>query len=94
MIMEAQVSTRFQKLGIIFIFLIVIASYAIFFYLQNIKENNIQNSLFDQQKQRRLEATRFLSQHISSDLDSIMLRLQGLANSTELQNGLVSELNM
>ena len=92
--MEAQVSTRFQKLGIIFIFLIVIASYAIFFYLQNITENNIQNSLFDQQKQRRLEATRFLSQYISSDLDSIMLRLQGLANSTELQDGLVSELNM
>ena len=89
MMTDVQVSRRFQKLGIICIILIVIASYAIFFYLQNITENNIQNSLFDQQKQRQLEATRSLSQHIGSDLDSIMIRLQALANSAELQNGLI-----
>ena len=92
MIMDAQVSRRFQKLGIIFIILIVISSYALF-YLQNITENNIQNSLFDQQKQRQLEATKSISQHISSDLDSIMIRLQALANSAVLQNGLILDNN-
>ena len=63
------------------------------FYLQNITENNIQNSLFDQQKQRQLEATKSISQHISSDLDSIMIRLQALANSAVLQNGLILDNN-
>src|SRR5919206_613943 len=92
MIMDAQVSRRFQKLGIIFIILIVISSYALF-YLQNITENNIQNSLFDQQKQRQPEATKSISQHISSDLDSIMIRLQALANSAVLQNGLILDNN-
>src|SRR5919202_2065998 len=93
MMTDVQIFRRFQKLGFIFIILIVIASYALFFYLQNITENNIQNSLFDQQKQRQLEATKSLSQHISSDLDSIMIRLQALANSAVLQNGLILDNN-
>ena len=84
--MERQVSRRVQKLGIISVILIVVASYALFFYFQNKTEGNIQNNLFDQQKQRQLEATKSISQHISSDLDSAMTRLQGLANSADLQN--------
>jgi hypothetical protein len=41
-----QVSGRVRRLGIISIILIVIASYALFFYLQNITETNIKNRLF------------------------------------------------
>ncbi|MGN6347863.1 MAG: sensor histidine kinase [Candidatus Nitrosocosmicus sp.] len=58
-----------------------------FFYLQNNTENNIKNSLFEEQKQLQNESTRELAQHISADLDSIMARLQGLANLEHLQKG-------
>jgi signal transduction histidine kinase len=91
--MVGQVSGKVKELGIISIILIVIISYALFFYLQNITENNIKNRLFDQQKQKQLDSTKAISQHISSDLDSVMARLQGLANSVYLQNGLVSDNN-
>ena len=89
--MMGQVSGKFKELGIISIILIVVASYTLFFYLQNITENNIKNRLFNQQKQ--LDSTKAISQHISSNLDSVMARLQGLANSVYLQNGLVSDNN-
>ena len=86
-----QVSGRVRRLGIISIILIVIVSYALFFYLQNITENNIKNRLFYQQKQKQLDSTKAISQHISADFDSVMARLQGLANSAYLQNGLLSD---
>ena len=86
-----QVSGKVKELGIISIILIVVISYALFFYLQNITENNIKNRLFDQQKQKQLDSTKAISQHISSDLDSVSARLQGLANSVYLQNGLVAD---
>ncbi|MGC2682317.1 MAG: hypothetical protein WA323_10640 [Candidatus Nitrosopolaris sp.] len=38
-------------------------------------------------KQLQIESTKALAQRISSDLDSIMARLQGLANSEYLQQG-------
>jgi uncharacterized membrane protein len=72
---------------IICIILIVSISYGLFFYLQDNTESNIKNSLFEQQKQLQIESTKALAQHISSDLDSIMARLQGLANSEYLQQG-------
>ena len=86
-----QVSGRVKRLGIISIILIIGGSYALFFYLQNITENSIKNRLFDQQKQKQLESTKAISQHISSDFDSVMARLQGLANSVYLQNGLLAD---
>ena len=57
----------------------------LFFYLQNNTENNIRNSLFEQQKQRQIESTKALSNHIASDLDLIMSKLELLANSGTLQ---------
>ena len=74
-----------KEVAIIFIVLIIVISYGLFFYLQNNTESNIRNSLFEQQKQRQIESTLALSQHIGSDLDSIMSRLQDLANSEYLQ---------
>ncbi|HZD82451.1 MAG TPA: sensor histidine kinase [Nitrososphaeraceae archaeon] len=67
--------------------MIIVISYGLFFYLQNNTESNIRNSLFEQQKQRQIGSTLALSQHIGSDLDSIMARLQDLANSVYLQQG-------
>src|ERR687887_642063 len=80
-------SRKTKELAIIFIISIIVISYGLFFYLQNITENNIRNSLFEQQKQRQIESALALSRHIGSDLDSIMARLQSLANSPYLQQG-------
>ena len=79
-----------KKITILSIILIIGISYGLFFYFQNNTENNIRSSLFDQQKQRQVDATEALSRHISSDLDSIMTRLQMLANSAILQQGELS----
>src|ERR687890_1648670 len=76
-----------KELAIIFIISIIVISYSLFFYLQNNTESDIRNSLFEQQKQRQIESALALSQHIGSDLDSIMARLQDLANSEYLQEG-------
>ena len=76
-----------KELAIIFIISIIVISYGLFFYLQNNTESNIRSSLFEQQKQRQIESTQALSRHIGSDLDSIMARLQSLANSVYLQQG-------
>ena len=78
---------RQKEVAIIFIISTIVISYGLFFYLQNKTESNIRNSLFEQQKQRQMESTLALSRHISSDLDSIMARLQNLANSAYLQQG-------
>jgi signal transduction histidine kinase len=79
-----------KKITILSIIVLIAISYGLFSYLQNNTENNIRNSLFDQQKQRQIDSTEALSRHISSDLDSIMARLQMLANSALLQQGQLS----
>ncbi|HEY6883673.1 MAG TPA: cache domain-containing protein, partial [Nitrososphaeraceae archaeon] len=86
-----QASGKVTQLGVISIIAIVVISYTLFFYLQNLTENNIKNRLFNEQKQKQLDSTKAVSQHISSDLDTVMARLQGLANSAYLQNGLFSD---
>jgi signal transduction histidine kinase len=83
-------SGRVKEIGIISIILIVIFSYGLFFYLQNITEQNIRNSLFEQQKERQIQATKAISQHIGSDLRLVMSVLQGLADSAYLQQGELS----
>jgi hypothetical protein len=73
--------------GIIAVIVIASVSYGIFFYLQNVTESNIRNSLFAQQEQRQIDSTKAISNHINSDFDSIISRLQGLANSIYVQQG-------
>ena len=70
-----------NKVTILSVVLIIAASYGLFFYLQNNTENNIRNSLFEQQRERQIESTEALSRHIGSDLDLIMSKLEPLANS-------------
>jgi hypothetical protein len=73
--------------------LIIIISYGLFFYLQTATENDIKNSLIEQQRQRQIESSKAISQNIGSDLDSIMARLQMLAISEDLQQGQLSDNN-
>jgi signal transduction histidine kinase len=78
---------RVKQIGVISIILIVIFSYGLFFYVQSITESNIKESLFEQQKQRQLESTRSISNNIGSDINLILLMLDGLANSLYFQQG-------
>ncbi len=55
--------------------------------MQDNIENNLRNQLFEQQEKLQIESTLALSRHIGSDLDSIIARLQMLANSDLLQQG-------
>ena len=76
-----------KPLAIISIVLIIAIFYGVFFYLQNTTELNIRNSIFEQQKALQMQTTQALSQRISSDLSFMMARLQGLADSSYLQQG-------
>jgi signal transduction histidine kinase len=78
---------KVNKIGIISIISIVILSYGLFFYMQGITENNVKNSLFEQQKDRQLESVLSVSQNIESDINLITLMLDGLSNSAPFQDG-------
>jgi hypothetical protein len=74
-------------IGIVSIIFIIGLSYVLLFYLHNITEQEVRKSLFDQQVQSQMEATKSISEHISSDLSLVMNMLDGLANSIYLQKG-------
>jgi signal transduction histidine kinase len=78
-------SPKSRGVAVIFTITIIIVSYSLFFYLQNTTERKIRDTIFEQQKTRQIQSTQALSQHISTDVDSIMARLQGLASSSYLQ---------
>jgi hypothetical protein len=69
---------RAKAIAIISIILIISISYGLFFYFQDITKSSVRNSLFVQQRDRQIIATRDLSQHIASDLSLVTARLDGL----------------
>lgn len=75
-----------RLLEIIAIVFILILSYAIYFTSQNAAEWDIRNALIDQQRQRQLETNKAISFHITSDLDSILARLNLIANAKSVQS--------
>lgn len=77
---------KVKQIGIVSIISIVVLSYGLFFYVQGITENNVKNSLFEQQKDRQLESVIGISQNIESDIDLMILMLDGLANSAYFQD--------
>jgi signal transduction histidine kinase len=80
-------SSHAKQIGIIVTILIIIISFGLFFYQQNITEENVRNSLFVQHREGQMESTRNMAERISSDLRLILSILQGLAGSTYLQQG-------
>src|SRR6476620_1943108 len=66
---------------------IISVSFILFFYLQYQTEQSIKDNILTQQIQNQNDITRSLSQHIQSDLNLIMAKLQGLAFSTYIQQG-------
>jgi signal transduction histidine kinase len=76
-----------KVIGVVSVVVIITLSYGIFFFLQNRTEYEVKNSLFEEQRQRQLETTKSLSQHIGSDLDLVTARLYAIANSEYMQTG-------
>jgi signal transduction histidine kinase len=76
-----------KLLAVISIVLIITISYGIFFYLENTTEQNVRNSVFEQQLQNQLKDTEALSRHIGTDLRLVVDNLNGLANSIYIQQG-------
>ena len=66
---------------------IVIIPLVLFFLLQQETEDSIRNSIFEQQKQVQIDSTRAIAQHLQSDMELILSRLQGLAMSGSIQDG-------
>jgi signal transduction histidine kinase len=69
------------------ILIIVVISYALFFYLQFNIERTTKDSLVTQQTMFQIDSTKKISSHISSDLNSVLVALHGIANSVYLQQG-------
>ena len=80
-------SRKRKEIGIISVLAIIISSFILFFYQQNITEQNIKDSVFNQYKDRQIETTQIISERIESDLKLIMSILQGIADSVHLQQG-------
>ena len=50
-------SRKRKEIGIISVLAIIISSFILFFYQQNITEQNIKDSVFNQYKDRQIETT-------------------------------------
>src|SRR5512145_644593 len=78
---------RIYRIGIISVISIVIFSFALFYYIQTLTEDNVRSSLLTEQVDRQRDTSRSLSQHIGSDLSLVMTVLDGLTNSAHMQDG-------
>jgi len=78
---------RIYKIGIVSVISIVIFSFALFYYIQTVTENNVQSNLITEQIDRQRAASKSLSQHIGSDLTLVMTILDGLTSSGYIQAG-------
>jgi C4-dicarboxylate-specific signal transduction histidine kinase len=79
-------SGKLMFMGVISIIMIAVASYGLYFLLQNENEKNIRDSIFEQELDRQIKSTNSISQHIGSDLRLITSMLQNIAESAYLQN--------
>jgi len=79
-------SSKVRIIGILSVIIIVIFSFGIFYFIQNITEHNVRSSLIKEQIQRQLTSTMAISQNIGSDMSLVMAVLDGLGNSAYLQN--------
>src|SRR5689334_21391034 len=79
-----------KEIAIISIIIIIVISNGLLFYFQNRTENEIRNNLIEQQRERQMQATREVSEHVGSDIGLVVTMLDGLRDSIYMQNGLLS----
>jgi signal transduction histidine kinase len=73
--------------GILAVILIIISSYALFFYFQRQGHEQLNSQLFEEQRERQLGSTQQIANHMGSDLTLILSILDGISNSKYLQEG-------
>jgi signal transduction histidine kinase len=76
-----------QRNGFISIILIIVFSFLLLYYINNISEEEVRNTLFNTQRETQMDTTKKIADHIGSDLGLVMTMLDGLANSIYLQQG-------
>jgi hypothetical protein len=62
-------SGKKKEIGIISIVLIIIFTFGMFFYQQNITEENIKQGIFNKFRDNQMDSTHIMAEHISSDLE-------------------------
>jgi signal transduction histidine kinase len=72
--------------GIIAVILIIISSYALFFYFQNQTLQQVKSQLFEDERQRQIGTTQRIAGFIGSDLTLVLSYLDGISNSIYLQD--------
>ncbi|NOJ31113.1 MAG: hypothetical protein DA329_03110 [Candidatus Nitrosocosmicus sp.] len=75
-----------NKSVIIVAILIVIIPISLYLYFQQETESSIRNSIYEQQKQNQMDASKAIATHLESDIELILSRLQGLASSPSVMN--------
>jgi signal transduction histidine kinase len=76
-----------KEIGFILIVFIIIFTFGLFFYQQNITEENIKHGIFNKFRDNQMDSTHVMAEHISSDLEVIMSNLQAVADLASLQDG-------
>ena len=87
MIPTRQIRLGIRGFGIIAVILIIISSYALFFYFQNQSLEQVKSQLFDDERQRQIGTTQRIAGFIGSDLTLVLSYLDGISNSKYLQDG-------
>lgn len=82
--------SRPTRFAIVVVALIVGFALGSSIYYQSINEQNIRAALFEEQRIRQTQNMEGLARQISSELESIAGRLQGIANSNYIQGGELS----
>jgi signal transduction histidine kinase len=73
--------------GILAVILIIISSYALFFYFQREIQEQVKLQLFEDRAERQLGSTQQIAAHMGSDLTVVLSILDGISNSKYLQEG-------
>jgi hypothetical protein len=78
---------KVKKIGIISVILILSLSIGLIIYNQSITEESVRDRFIEEEKERQLESTKSISNHIQSDLNLVITMLDGLATSKYFQEG-------
>ena len=88
--MRTSLGSIFQSpsfLGLVVIGIIIAIAFAAYYYLEEQNENELRSALLEETKVRQIETTGSLGTHISSDIDSVITKLQLLASQSTIQRG-------
>jgi signal transduction histidine kinase len=84
---KRRITLGIRGLGILAVVLIILSSYALFFYFQNQTLQQVKSQLFEEEKQRQIGSTQQIASFIGSDLTLVLSFLDGISNSKYLQDG-------